>query len=127
MFKVDENERDVEVTRGDMFPMSIDTTNEDGTPYTFRVGDNIRFKVFEKKNVQNVVINKTFTVTEETQNFDIELTSEDTKIGELINKPVAYWYEIELNPDTPYAHTIMGYDRKEGPAIFWLLPEGGDK
>ena len=69
-------------------------------------------------------------VLEEATSVDINLTSEDTKIGNIINKDIDYWYEVELNPDTR-PQTIIGYEidpqtRKPLEKIFKLLPEGGD-
>lgn len=49
---------------------------------------------------------------------EIPLNSEDTKIGDVVNYKVKYWYEIELNN-----MTTIGYD-KEGPKEFILYPEG---
>ena len=45
-------------------------------------------------------------------------------IGEVINKPTNYWYEIELNPNTQ-PQTIIGYD-EDGEKLFVLYPEGSD-
>ena len=73
---------------------------------------------------------KDFKINEALIEVLIELTADEMKIGELIDKPRDYWYEIELNPDTPKTQTIIGYEKKEGidyPAIMTLLPEGGDK
>ena len=126
MFKIIDD-RHIELTRGDMLPLTIDAKNEDGTSYEFKVGDIVRIKIFEKGKVENVVVEKSFEITEPCTEFDIDLTANETKIGEYIKKPVEYWYEIEINPDTPYTNTIVGYDRELGPAIFWLIPEGGDK
>ena len=81
-------------------------------------------KVFTKKNCNDVVLQKIITVEEPCTAIDIVLTSEDTKIGDIINKPVDYWYEIELNPDTN-PQTILAYD-DDGAKIFTLYPEGGD-
>lgn len=93
--------------------------------HTFNKGDVVRFKVFKKKDCGCVEIQKDITVSEQTTHIDIELTSDDTKIGELINKPVDYWYEVELNPDTK-PQTVIGYD-EAGEKIFKLYPEGNDK
>ena len=117
--------RTIELTRGDMMPLTLSPTNKDETPYEFKVGDIVRITVHEKNKVQNIMIQKDFEVKESCTEFDIELTAEETKIGDYISKPVDYWYEIEINPDTPYVNTIVGYDRTLGPAVFWLLPEGG--
>ena len=64
------------------------------------------------------------TISDDTATVDITLERVDTKIGEIINKPVDYWYEIELNPDTT-PQTLIGYD-DDGPKIFRLFPEGGE-
>jgi len=50
------------------------------------------------------------------------LSSDETRIGDYINKPVTYWYEIELNPNNN-STTIIGYD-DDGPKQFKLYPEG---
>lgn len=97
-----------------------------GNNYRFQVGDIIRFKILEKKNMENVLLEKDFEVVDEVEQFLIELYASEMKIGELIDKPVEYWYEIELNPDTDKAQTIMGYEKETGPAVLTLLPEGGD-
>ena len=122
------NERDIEVTRGDGFPLTIINDNPiDGTPQPFVVGDKLRLKVMERKNCDNIVLEMDFEVTEETDEFDIWIPSSKTKIGEIISRPVEYWYEIELNPDTERANTIMGYTKKLGAPLFILTPEGGKK
>ena len=46
---------------------------------------------------------------------------DDMKIGEMLNKQVEYWYEIELNND----ETIIGYD-DDGAKKLILYPEGAD-
>lgn len=116
-------DRSVYVTRGDsaMFTVSADV---DGERLTFKPGDLVRLKVFEKKNANNVVLQKDFPIEALTEIVTIYLTSADTKIGSVISKPVVYWYEIELNPFT-YPQTIVGYDN-DGAKIFKLFPEGRD-
>lgn len=112
------------VTRGDMAFLKV-TCEKDGKPYTFQVGEIIRFNVCEKKNCDNVVLQKDFPVTAVTQGVDIILDGNDTKIGGVINKPTDYWYEVVLNPfDNP--QTIIGYDG-EGTRVFRLFPEANDK
>lgn len=123
MFKIEG--RTIELTRGDMLPLIVSCLNEDGSLYEFKAEDTIRIKIYEKNKVENVVIEKTFQVETPGIEVNIDLTADETKIGDYIRKPVEYWYEIEVNPDTPYTNTIIGYDKEEGPAIFWLLPEGG--
>lgn len=120
--------KNIQITRGDMLSLTISATNDiDGSDYSFQTTDVIRFKVFEKANVENVLLEKDFNVSEEATELIITMTSEEMKIGELIDSSKDYWYEIELNPDTERTQTIVGYDVEEGAAILTLLPEGGDK
>lgn len=93
----------------------------DGNPVDFTVGQKVIFKVYEPKNVQNVVIQKEIEVDEICSSVTIPLTEEDTSLGDYINKPVKYYYEISID-DTG---TIIGYD-ENGPKEFILLPEGGE-
>lgn len=122
MFRINED-LSIYVTRGDMAAFTVGADNN-GEAYTFQPGDLVRLKVFEKKNCENVVLCKDFTVKEATQAAQIALTGEDTRIGEVISKPTDYWYEVELNPLTA-PQTIIGYD-EDGPKIFRLYPEGGE-
>jgi hypothetical protein len=108
-------------TRGDAGGFLVRATFI-GEPYTFRVGDVVRLNVFGKKNCENVVLQKSVVVTEETTEVEIFLEGEDTDFGGIINKPTDYWYEIELNPDTK-PQTILGYD-ENGAKVFKLFPEG---
>ena len=122
MFTINED-GSIYATRGDTVFFTV-TADENGTPYTFQAGDVLRIKIFEKKNAENVVLEKLFPVTAATTDFTILLTEEDTKIGEVISKAKDYWYEIELNPFTN-PQTIIGYD-EDGAKIFKLFPEGAD-
>lgn len=108
-------------TRGDAGGFYVQATFK-GEEYTFRAGDVVRFKVFGKKDCENVVLKKSVTVEEESAQVEIFLDGEDTKFGEVISKPTDYWYEVELNPDTK-PQTIIGYD-EDGAKIFKLFPEG---
>lgn len=116
----------IELTRGDVLPLNITATNKDGTDYEFKTDDVIRFKIIEKDKCNCVIVQKDVTVKQPTRMVQLDLTKDDTKIGKLINKPVDYWYEVELNPDTN-PQTIIGYTKENGGKLFTLLPEGGDK
>lgn len=122
MFLINED-MSIHVTRGDSLFFTV-TAEENGENYVFLQGDVVRIKVTEKKECDNVVLQKDFIVTETREAVDIILNGQDTKIGDVISKPVDYWYEIELNPYTN-PQTIIGYD-DEGAKIFKLLPEGRD-
>ena len=106
MFSIN-NDKSMHLTRGDIAIIEIGASKSETEDYTFKEGDIVRFRVFEKNHYENVVIQKDVTVESETTSVDISLYKEDTKIGELINKPKDYWYEIELNPDT-LPQTIIG-------------------
>lgn len=88
--------------------------------YDFKVGDTIELRVYEKKGLDKKPV-KTIEkeVTKAGPTIDIELSCEDTNIGEPANKMVEYWYEIELNDE----QTVLGFDKK-GPKIFNLYPKG---
>ena len=117
MFKVNED-LSIYVTRGDSIVLSVSAEG-----HKYQDGDVVRFKVFEKKDCENVVLQKDYGPISE-EEVEVILTGEDTKIGEYISKPKDYWYEIELNPDTD-PKTIIGYDEK-GPKVLKLFPEGGE-
>lgn len=125
MIKIDKN-GNIELTRGDVLPLNITATNRDGTDYEFKTSDVIRFKIIEKNKCNCVIVQKDVVVNEPTTSVQLDLSCSDTKIGKLINKPVDYWYEVELNPDTN-PQTIIGYTKESGGKLFTLLPEGGDK
>lgn len=112
------------VTRGDIVMLSVTAENGESEPYIFQAGDLVRIKVFKKKNCAEVVLEKDFPITAATDTAEIYLTKEDTKIGEVISKPVDYWYEVELNP-LSNPQTIIGYD-EDGAKVFKLFPEGAD-
>lgn len=121
MFVINED-LSIYVTRGDAATFSVGATI-DGTAYAFKADDVVRFSVFAKKDCEDVVLQKDVQATEGANAVEINLDKEDTKIGEPISKPVDYWYEVELNPDT-YPQTIIGYD-ENGAKVFKLFPEGG--
>lgn len=116
-------DKEIHCTRGDAGVFSV-TALHNAAPYKFQAGTKVRFKVYQKKGCDCVELQKDFDVVAETESVEIFLSGEDTKIGKIINKPVDYWYEVELNPDT-YPQTIIGYD-EDGPKIFKLYPEGKD-
>ena len=120
MFIVNDD-KSIYVTRGDIVVMSV-VANFNGKPYTFMPGDLVRIKVSKKKKCTDVVLEKDFPVTKETQEVQIFLKGEETKFGDVISKPTDYWYEVELNPLTN-PQTIIGYD-EDGAKVFRLFPEG---
>lgn len=119
-------DKSIFVTRGDIGSIVLrGKPKENGESYQFKVGDVVRLQICERNNYNNVVRRKELTVGDNAAAVAIQLSSEDTKIGEVINKPVDYWYEIELNPETA-CQTLIGHD-VEGPKIFRLYPEGADR
>ena len=112
----------ISATRGDSGYISIGAKDEDGNAYIFEAGDVVRFSVCTKKNCDNVVLQKDTVVIAPTTAVQLFLTSSDTKIGKTISKPVDYWYEVELNPDTEAAQAILRYD-VGGARVFTLYPE----
>lgn len=122
MYKINEDQS-IYVTRGDAISFSVGALDEEGNNYVFKPTDTVRFSVFNKKACHLVELRKDFSVPVESEVVEIFLTGEDTKIGEHISKPVDYWYEVELNPNS-LPQTIISYD-DDGPKVFRLFPEGG--
>ena len=117
MFKVDGTT--IHCTRGDAGNIKFTVNNGE---YKFVKDDVVTLKVYEKGNVDRVVLQKNVKITEVSTSVIIELTTSDTKIGNVINKPAKYWYEISINDE----HTVIGY-YDEGTKEFILYPEGGEK
>lgn len=117
MFKVDGTT--IHCTRGDAGNIKFTVNNGE---YKFVKDDVVTLKVYEKGNVDKVVLQKNVKITEVSTSVIIELTTSDTKIGNVINKPAKYWYEISINDE----HTVIGYD-DDGTKEFILYPEGGEK
>ena len=113
------------VTRGDIGSLKVGIKVSEDTEYVFKSGDIVRLTVYERKHPERVVLRKDVEVTDDTNTVTITLSRDDTKIGDLISKPIDYWYEVELNPDT-VPQTFIGYD-VDGPKIFRLFPEGADE
>ena len=126
MIKIDE-EKTIHLTRGDSATIVVTAQNDDGSNYEFQKGDTLRLKVMSKKKVEEIVLTKDIIIDSNKESVEIELTSDETRIGDYINKPITYWYEVELNPDNN-STTIIVYD-ENGPKQFKLYPEGknGDK
>lgn len=122
MYQINED-LSIYVTRGDAVLLNVKANDKEGKPYTFKPGDNVRFKVYKKKKVTEVLLDKLFTIETATQEVQVYLSGNETKFDEPINKPTTYWYEVVLNEDTE-PQTIIGYDQEEGAKLFILLPEG---
>ena len=123
MFYIEKEDKTIHITRGDAAAFKFYRKGKNtGEVYNFIPGDVVRFTVTRKKGSNEVVLQKDFAVTEETESVAIVLTKEETKIGDAINKPVDYWYEIEVNPFSA-PKTYVGYD-EDGAKIFKLYPEG---
>lgn len=113
MFNIENNK--LYFTRGDTitFNLSIDG-------YVFQPNDKIAFRIYNKGKLNCEPLSETIVIIEETSAVaKIILSSEATKIGNIVSKPVEYWYEVELND----SQTVIGYD-DEGPKTILLYPEG---
>lgn len=127
MYKINED-LSIECTRGDAVLLDVEAIDQNGEKYLFQPGDTIRFKVYKKKRVTDVVLSKEFKIPTETDKVQVYLSGEDTKFDRPVNKPTDFWYEVVLNEDEANKEkgpqTIIGYTMEEGPKIFKLLPEG---
>lgn len=110
----------IKLNRGDVLNLSLSIKMANNNSYIFQVGDKITFSIYEKKKMnEQAVLIKEVEVNETSESVSIDITSEETKLGDLINKPVEYWYEIELNEE----YTVIGYD-DDGAKKLMLYPEG---
>lgn len=125
MIKYDSFTKQIQINRGDSTTLKISAKDSNGDPYTFSVGEKVKLAIVERKNEDNVVFSKTITVDTEGQYVYIPISSDDSKIGEIINKPVVYWYEISVLTLNNEIQTIIGYD-DTGAKEFVLNPEAGD-
>lgn len=110
----------IKLNRGDALSINLTIKKDDGTDYSFENGDKITFSIYNKGKLnEKALLLKEIEATPNATSVLIECTTEETKLGDLINKPIDYWYEIELNN----VYTILGYD-DEGAKLFKLYPEG---
>lgn len=109
--------KEITINRGDRGTIKL--TNTLGS---FKVGDKLKFSIVDKGNYNKVVFQKTYTVTEESTEFYLTLTREDTRIGEVISKEKVYWYEVDYND----GNTLIGYDKSKAKR-FVLFPEAPNK
>lgn len=115
MFKIEN--KTIKINRGDIGTITLTIPD-----HIFQKGDVITLGVYTKKGLQKESkLLKNVVVEEATASVDIPLTKEDTTIDEIQNKPITYWYEIQLN----HEQTVVGYD-DESTADFILYPEGSD-
>lgn len=105
--------KEIQINRGDRGTIRLRAKTG-----SFSVGDSILFSIVDQQNYKNVVFQKEYIVTQDSETFDITLTKEDTTIGPIISNKVEYWYEIQYNGD----QTIIGYDNKRQKK-FILYPE----
>ena len=123
MIKIDNKKKQISINRGDDnigFIFSIPLDQEE--KYEFQVGDVIVFSVYNKEGLNDsALLIKTIEIQEPTEEVEINLTKEETAIGDIQNMPVECWYEIQLNNNT-----IIGYDEK-GAKKFIVYPEGSDE
>lgn len=118
MIKVDSEKR-IHISRGDAATLNVTANNGE---YQFKVGDVIRLRIYEKKKYDEPVIEISKTVQQASTSVELDLTKQDTSIGEDINKPKTYWYEISLNETT----TIIGYDEDGAKELIVYPAEKGD-
>ena len=119
MLRIDKG--NIYLTRGDILNLDVSITDSEDNPYTFTTSDILVFSVKENYTDTTPLLRKNVTFDEETTVATIELTKEDTSIGDLINRPAKYVYDISLNGD----QTVIGYDEK-GKKLFVLYPEVSD-
>lgn len=137
MIAIGEDRQTIYLTRGDktddyhkiafQYPiLNYETGKEE--LYEFQPEDKISFVVINKKGytkTEVLRIEKTLLemgYTEPTTTPEIQLTEEDTKSFDLLNKSKTYWYDLVLNDST----TLLGYD-DEGSKNIIVYPEAEEE
>ncbi len=114
---IDIEEKTIMVNRGDRCTIPLYAIKN-----SFKKDDKIKFSIVEKNNYSNVLFQKIYTVMEDSKQFCITMTSDETRFDEPINREKEYWYEIEYNGIS----TLIGYDQNRAKK-FILYPEAIDK
>ena len=110
----------IHLSRGDRAVFNV--VFKDGeTPYTFQIGDVLRFTVTKNFKTENYVLQKEITVEEETEKVTFELDPSETLFGGTIATPVEYQYDIELND----MYSEICYDTNGAPKLV-LYPRSAD-
>lgn len=134
-----EDKRTIYLTRGDetseffrlafYFPIwNYETQQEE--KYLFQLDDKISFIVKKKKGYTDedvFRIDKTLRKmgeVEPTYYPEIQLTEEETKQFDLLNKSQTYWYDIVLNDTTTILGFMIDDDDKKGASKIIVFPEG---
>ena len=111
----------IKASRGDDITILFSCEDKNGEIYTFTEGETIQFRIFDKDGYKKEpLLYKEYLIDEDKTIVEINLTSAETTIGEPINNPKTYWYEISINE----INTIIGYEND--PALFVLLPARGN-
>ena len=108
----------IHINRGNrlLFDYTIDSN---GSDYVFEEDDIVTFSVYRKLEMDDEpVVNKNFVPEVGTTMVSIDIPNEEMRIGEPINQPEEYWYQIRLNEDV-----VSGYN-SSGPKKLILYPEG---
>ena len=112
----------IEIYRGDIASFILTVPLSSTENYEFQTGDKIQFRVFEKKGYdKNVLLEKEIEILSDTEEVEINLSPEETTIGDPINKTTTYWYGIDLNNE----QTLIGFTDENGAAEFRLLQAKG--
>lgn len=124
MIRIDsDDEYTINLTRGDRCTLkvyAIDAKTQER--YWFPAGCTVTFAIVPRKGyTQGAVLRKVVNVVSDTQEVEINLTEEDTKIGDMIDKKVKYWYNVVVNDNT----TIIGSD-EDGEKAIIIYPEVGE-
>ena len=113
----------IHCNRGDKGTIKFKAQKLDGSDYDFQKGDKVSFIIVPKGGyTKGPVFRKDVEINDTTKIVNFDLKAEDTKIGDMINKKVKYWYNVVLNDD----QTILGSD-ENGEKEFILYPETGEE
>ena len=76
MFTINDD-KSIHLTRGDIAVIEVGANKPENEQYIFKVGDIVRFSVFEKSRYDQLVIKKDVLVEEESPTVDIYLYKDE--------------------------------------------------
>ena len=123
MYFIDEIQN-IHINRGDQLDITLNNSTT-----SFSQGDQIKFSIMRKGDASEVIFQKTFTIDERCSKYVLTLSSEDTRLENIIKTgTVVYWYEIEYNGQhigwVSHYFDLEYLDNKERiPAIGIDIPE----
>ena len=123
MLRLDSDGTTLHLTRGDRCSFKVYAREVKSQQLCyFPAGCYVTFAIVPRAGyTDGAVLRKTVDVLADTTEVEFNLDENDTKIGDMIDKKVKYWYNVVVNDDV----TIIGSD-EDGEKVIFIYPEVGE-